>query len=78
MNHVCDIAELSTLADLTAWARGHGAGLRYLGPDLEGRAVYAATRGHLTRVAVTDRPDPHRPPLVWTSPLEHLGKERAT
>ncbi|MFI6574229.1 hypothetical protein ACIBFB_00405 [Nocardiopsis sp. NPDC050513] len=70
MTRVCDIRELSTVSELRAWAAAHGARVRHLGPDLENRPVYGATRGHVTRVARGACPD-HRPDtLVWHSPLE--------
>ncbi|WP_053618160.1 hypothetical protein [Nocardiopsis sp. NRRL B-16309] len=72
MTAVCDLHELATLAELRAWARAHGTRVRYLGPTLEGRPLYAATRGPSSRVVVDPRPDPHPRPLVWHSPLERL------
>lgn len=72
MTRVCDIRQLPTMDALTTWAAEHRARVRYLGPNLEGHAVYGATRGHVTRVAVEDERDPHPGPLVWQSPLEDL------
>ncbi|OLT29409.1 hypothetical protein BJF83_11790 [Nocardiopsis sp. CNR-923] len=70
MTRVCDIRELSTVSELRAWASAHGARVRHLGPDLENRPVYGATRGHVTRVARGPRPDRYSHALVWHSPLE--------
>ncbi|CAL9450522.1 hypothetical protein SUDANB121_02447 [Nocardiopsis dassonvillei] len=72
MHHVCDIRELPSLQTLGFWASIHRVPLRYLGPDLEGHAVYAAVHGTETRVAVTSGRDPHPLPLIWRSPLEEL------
>ncbi|MDE3722726.1 hypothetical protein PWG71_15160 [Nocardiopsis sp. N85] len=72
MNRVCDIRRLSSIQALGVWASVHHVPLRYLGPTLEGHAVYAATHGRATRVAVTSGRDPHPLPLVWRSPLEAL------
>ncbi|MEE2041297.1 hypothetical protein Q8791_29135 [Nocardiopsis sp. CT-R113] len=69
---VCDVGELSTMADLNAWATAHGAEVTYRGSTLEGRAVYGATRGPVTRVVVVPGRDPHPHPLSWESPLERL------
>ncbi|MEU0242149.1 hypothetical protein ABZ234_31110 [Nocardiopsis sp. NPDC006198] len=69
---VCDLRELPTMAALTAWATAHGAAVTYLGPDLQGHAVYAARRGPVTRVVTVPGPDPHPHPLTWHSPLETL------
>ncbi|GAA0980986.1 hypothetical protein GCM10009551_023340 [Nocardiopsis tropica] len=69
---VCDLRELPTMAALTAWATAHGAAVTYLGPDLQGHAVYAARRGPVTRVVTVPGPDPHPHPLTWHSPLEAL------
>ncbi|WP_304452539.1 hypothetical protein [Nocardiopsis sp. YSL2] len=74
MTAVCDLREVATLAELRAWALAHGTRVRYLGPTLEDRPLYAATRGPATRVAVGTGPDPHPRPIVWHSPLEHLGE----
>ncbi|MFW6641606.1 hypothetical protein ACOALZ_16380 [Nocardiopsis algeriensis] len=76
MKRVCDIRQVPDLEALRAWARSHGARVRYLGPTLERHPVYAATRGHVTRVAVVPERDPHLCPLVWVSPLENLEEER--
>ncbi len=70
MRHVCDIREFPSIQTLGFWAHTRRVPLRYLGPTLEGRAVYAATSGHTTRVAITAGRDPHPHPLVWRSPLE--------
>ncbi|GAA1449265.1 hypothetical protein [Nocardiopsis tropica] len=72
MTRVCDLRELPTMAALTAWATAHGAAVTYLGPDLQGHAVYAARRGPVTRVVTVPGPDPHPHPLTWQSPLETL------
>lgn len=72
MTAVCDIRELPGMTALNAWAREHEATVRYLGPTLESKPLYAATRGAVTRVARGRRRDPHALPLVWTSPLERL------
>ncbi|MDT0327382.1 hypothetical protein [Nocardiopsis lambiniae] len=72
MRRVCDIREFPSIRTLGFWAHDHDVPLRYLGPTLEGRAVYAATHGCTTRVAVTSGRDPHPLPLVWRSPLEVL------
>ncbi|XKK41704.1 hypothetical protein HFP72_16340 [Nocardiopsis sp. ARC36] len=69
---VCDLRELPSMAALTAWATAHGATVTYLGPDLQGHAVYAARRGPVTRVVTVPGPDPHPHPLTWHSPLENL------
>jgi hypothetical protein len=69
---VCDIRELPDVPALYRWARRHRARVRYLGTTLEGRAVYGATRGHVTRLARSAESDPHPRALVWASPLEHL------
>lgn len=68
----CDIRRLPTVAALTAWAGEHNARVRYIGPTLEGHAVYEASHGHVTRVAVdTTEMDTHQMPLSWASPLDH-------
>ncbi|MEU0492540.1 hypothetical protein ABZ249_25215 [Nocardiopsis sp. NPDC006139] len=72
MTAVCDIAELPTETALRSWADEHGVPVRYLGPTLEARAVYAATVGTTTRVAVSKHRDPYPLPLIWHSPLEEL------
>ncbi|WP_306370180.1 hypothetical protein [Nocardiopsis sp. CC223A] len=72
MRRVCDIREFPSIQTLGFWAHTHQVPLRYLGPTLEGRAVYAATHGHTTRVAITSGRDPHPLPLIWRSPLEVL------
>ncbi|MDE3724392.1 hypothetical protein PWG71_23620 [Nocardiopsis sp. N85] len=72
MRRICDIREFPSIQTLGFWANVHRVPLRYLGPTLEGRAVYAATHGTATRVAVTSGRDPHPLPLVWRSPLEVL------
>ncbi|GAB2508610.1 hypothetical protein HNR10_003918 [Nocardiopsis aegyptia] len=73
---VCDIRELPSLRALSAWARTHGARVRYLGPTLEGEPVWGAVRGPVTRVVRGRRPDPHPTPLVWSSPLEDATAKR--
>jgi hypothetical protein len=73
MTRVCDLRELPDRTALTAWAHAHGTRVTYLGPSLEGHAVYAAITGPIVRLVVdTTRPDPHPRPLIWESPLEHL------
>ncbi|MFL1382063.1 MULTISPECIES: hypothetical protein [unclassified Nocardiopsis] len=72
MRRVCDIREFSSIQTLGFWASVHQVPLRYLGPTLEGHAVYAATHGCTTRVAVTSGRDPHPLHPVWRSPLEAL------
>jgi hypothetical protein len=72
VTRVCDIRELPSVNALVRWARDHRARVRYLGTTLEGRAVYGATRGPVTRVARSAEPDPHPRTLAWESPLEHL------
>ncbi|MES0838012.1 hypothetical protein [Nocardiopsis tropica] len=78
MTRVCDLRELPTMAALTAWATAHGAAVTYLGPDLQGHAVYAARRGPVTRVVTVPGPDPHPHPLTWQSPLETLPADAPT
>ena len=52
--------------------------MTYLGPSLEGHAVYGAIDGPFVRLVVdTTRPDPHPHPLSWESPLEHLEEVMA-
>ncbi|WP_433699115.1 hypothetical protein [Nocardiopsis sp. CA-288880] len=75
MTLVCDLRELPTMAALTAWAAAHGARVTYLGPDLQGHAVYAARRGPVIRVAVAPVRDPHPQPVSWESPLETLPED---
>ncbi|WP_435107130.1 hypothetical protein [Nocardiopsis synnemataformans] len=72
MTLVCDIHELPDLPALTTWAHQHGTKVRYLGPTLEGKPVYGATQGAVTRVVVEQQPDPHTHPVIWKSPLERL------
>ncbi|MFF8768476.1 hypothetical protein ACF07Q_28510 [Nocardiopsis dassonvillei] len=77
MTRVCDLREVPTRPALTAWASAHHTQPVYLGPDLQGHAVYAATDGPLIRVYVdASRPDPHPRPLCWESPLERLELAR--
>ncbi|MFJ9555804.1 hypothetical protein ACIRPH_18460 [Nocardiopsis sp. NPDC101807] len=66
------------MAALSAWATAHGAAVTYLGPDLQGHAVYAARRGPVTRVVTVPGPDPHPHPLTWQSPLENLPADTPT
>ena len=73
MTRICDLSEFLSLNELATWARAHRTHPAYLGPDLQGHAVYAATDGPAIRVYVdTTRPDPHPRPLSWESPLERL------
>lgn len=67
---VCDIKNLDTLTALHEWATIHHTTVTYLGPTLENRPLYGATRDHYTRIAVAPGPNPHPPPLMWRSPLE--------
>ncbi|MFV2195535.1 hypothetical protein [Nocardiopsis sp. LOL_012] len=66
---VCDIRTLPTKDALRAWAREHGARVRWMGATLDGGEVWGATRGVVTRVCVT-APDGRPHPAVWRSPLE--------
>ena len=72
MKRVCDIRKLADLEALRAWARAHRTTVTYLGPTLDSKPLYGATRGATTRVAVGPDPDPHPQPLSWRSPLEEL------
>ncbi|MCY9786903.1 hypothetical protein KIK06_23755 [Nocardiopsis sp. EMB25] len=75
ITRVCDLRELPDVPKLKRWAAERGADVRYLGPDLESRAVYAAIVGPVVRVARSTRPGPHTHTLVWHSPLERLTPE---